>query len=103
MIPPLQTSQGIARSREAKEAALRNRFFPKLEVDLSDIDNTTFVDQTFTNSLELSRTATKEEVSRVLAGQKPKSALGLDGISTRFLKQIGRPLITALTSLTTAC
>jgi hypothetical protein len=103
MIPPLHTSTGIATTRAEKEEALRNRFFPESEADLSDIQDTTFADHTFTNSLSLPQAASEEEIAQAIASQKSKGAPGPDGVSTRFLKLMGQPLVKALTSLTTAC
>ena len=43
-MPPLRITTGVANTLEEKEEALRNRFFPKPEADLSDITNTSFED-----------------------------------------------------------
>ena len=100
-MPPLRTTAGVANTLEEKEKALRERFFPEPEADLSDITNTSFEDTP--GQLNSDCQATEKEIQLAISSQKSKGAPGPDGLSPRFLKAMGRPLVKALASLTTAC
>jgi hypothetical protein len=100
-MPPLRTTAGVANTLKEKEEALRNRFFLEPEADLGDITNTSFEDTI--DQLDSDCQAIEGEIQHAISSQKSKGAPGPDGISPRFLKAMGKPLATALASLTTAC
>lgn len=102
-MPPLTTPQGLAVTVTEKALALRQRFYPQTEADLSDIEDLSFTPDTFHNPLESEARATEAEVRAALYSQKPWKAPGPDGIPAGFLQAMGDPLIKALTGLTTLC
>ena len=102
-MPTLQSSQGLAYSVTEKAEALKARFYPIVEADLSDIQDTSFQDSTFRNSLEITRLATAEEVSSLLKLRKPYKAPGNDRILNGFLRAMGPKLAEAVAQLANAC
>ena len=103
VMPALQSSQGLAYSVTEKAEALKARFYPIVEADLSDIQDTSFQDSTFRNSLEITRLATAEEVSSLLKLRKPYKAPGNDRIPNGFLRAMGPKLAEAVAQLANAC
>ena len=69
----LVTPQGnTAETVQDKAEALKARFFPRVEADLSDIDKTSFQEGSFPlNSIKVSCKATVEEVEAILRTRKP--------------------------------
>ena len=59
-MPPIRTITGVANTLEDKQKALRNRFFPKPEADLSDITDMSFKDTI--DQLDLDCLVTEEEI-----------------------------------------
>ena len=53
-MPSLVTDSGIATSLPDKVQALRQRFYPIVEVDLADIIDTRFEDSSFLDPLSIS-------------------------------------------------
>ena len=98
---PLCTTVDIANTLEEKKKALHKQFFPEPEADLSNITNTSFEDTL--GQLNLDYQAIEKEIQLAISSQKSKGILGLDGLFLCFLKAIGRPLVKALTLLTTTC
>jgi hypothetical protein len=103
VMPALQASQGLAYSVPEKAEALKARFYPVVEADLSDVLDTSFQDDTFQNSLEIPRLATAEEVSSLLQARKPYKAPGNDRIPNGFLRAMGPKLAEAVAQLANAC
>lgn len=66
-MPVLHTTEGLASSRDEKEQALRKKFFPSIEADLTDIHERTFQENTFANPLDSPQEATEDEVQRVIS------------------------------------
>jgi hypothetical protein len=102
-MPTLQTANGRAETFDEKAEALSQRFFPESPADIRDIADTTFEDHTFRNPLPSMCHATTDEIRNALKTQKSYKAPGADGIPAGFLKNMGEPLVSALTSLATAC
>lgn len=91
LMPALVTPQGnAARTISEKPEALRERFYPIVEADLSDIDDTSFSEGSFSqNPIEVSQKATREEVESLLKSQKPFRAPGIDGVPNGYLRAVG--------------
>ena len=102
-MPALQTTQGLAYTVREKAEALKARFYPMVEADLSDIQDTLFQDNSFQDSLEIPRLATAEEVSSLLRARKPYKAPGNDRIPNGFLRAMGPRLAEAVAQLANAC
>ena len=102
-MPSLITAEGTAYTLEEKVEALRQRFYPTVEADLSDITDTSFEDGTFPLSLEVSDTVEPQEIASLLRTRRPHQAPGSDSIPNEFLKAMGEPLIVAVAALATAC
>ena len=87
IMPALVTPQGnVAHTIQEKAEALQARFYPTVEADLSDIKETIFKDDSFSpNLIQISQEATKEDVESILRTTKTFRALGIDGITNRFL------------------
>ena len=103
VIPALQTTQGPAHSISEKAEALKARFYPIVEADLSDIQDTSFQDNSFQGSLDIPRLATAEEVSSLLRARKPYKAPGNNRIPNDFLRAMGPRLAEAVAQLANAC
>ena len=109
VMPPLRTAQGLAHTVQEKATALRERFYPTVEADLSDITDTSFADHSFPISpagrgkWSVVQTVSLEEVSAILAARKPYKAPGNDSIPNGFLRTMGPRLAEAVAKLTTAC
>jgi hypothetical protein len=90
-MPALVTPQGsIASTIQEKAEALRARFYPIVEADLSDIKEREFVDSSFPQSpIQISQQATQEEVEAILRSRKPWKAPGMDGVPNGFLRAMG--------------
>jgi hypothetical protein len=105
IMPTLVTPQGnAAETIQDKAEALRARFFPKANADLSDIEETSFQEGSFPlDPFEISRKVEREEVEAILKSRKPLRAPGLDGIPNGFLKAMGPKMADAIALLATAC
>jgi hypothetical protein len=103
VMPALQSTKGLAYSIPEKAEALKARFYPIVEADLSDILDTSFQDSTFQNSLEIPIIATADEVSSLLKARKPYKAPGNDRIPNGFLRAMGPKLAEAVAQLANAC
>jgi hypothetical protein len=97
LIPPLQTSSGLAETFEAKTQALVEQFFPSTEADLSDIPG-----QRNREEFEVEQGTTLEEITAILNGCSSRSAPGSDGIPFHFLKALGEPVGRGLILLASA-
>ena len=86
-MPTLVIEQGdIARTISEKAEFLRARFYPTIEADLTDIEDVSFSQESFSQDpLEIDQRATEEEVESILKSRKPFKALGIDGIPNGFL------------------
>ena len=104
IMPALVTQSTIAHTITEKAEVLQARFYPNVEADLSDIQDTSFSRESFPlESIQINQEATREEVEAILKRRKPFTALGKDGISNGFLKAIGHRLAEAIATLATAC
>ena len=104
VMPALRTLTGLATTFEEKVLALSQRFYPDSTADLSDIEDSTFEDNTFLpNWLPMEQTVTESEMTSIIHRQATGKAPGRDGIPTEFLKAMGQPFAKALASLTTSC
>jgi len=101
-MPALHTAQGLAYLIPKKAEALKARFYPTTEVDLSDIYDTLFQDSFFQDSLEVPKLAISEEVSSLLRARKLYKALGNDCILNGFLRAMGPKLAEAMARLANA-
>jgi hypothetical protein len=102
-MPALTTPTSTTYTIQEKAKALKQRFYPNIEVDLSDIRDTSLSDKSFPlNTLEIDYVATKEEVIKVLKRLRPFKALGRDGIPNELLKAIGPKLVQTIANLTIA-
>src|SRR3982075_990106 len=104
IMPVLTTPTSTAHTIQEKAEALKQRFYPNIKVDLSDIRDTSLFDESFPlNTLEIDHVATKKEVIRVLKRLRLFKAPGRDGIPNGLLKAMGPKLAQVITNLTTAC
>jgi len=99
-MPDLQFSLGTARTIPEKVEALKERFYPEVQADLSDINETTFNDDSFLETLEIQERVEPEEITRILRTRRTNRAPGSDSISNDFLKAMGEPLAKAVAELT---
>jgi hypothetical protein len=93
-VPPLKTEHGIADNYAGKVRALRDRFYPTTQADLSDLDAH--------GSKELfavKQSTTIDEITAILASCSSSSAPGDDEIPFSFLKALDKPVARALTLL----
>jgi hypothetical protein len=103
-MPALTTPTSTAYTIQEKAEALKQRFYPNIEADLSDIRDTSLSNESFPlDTLEIDNAATKKEVIRVLKRLRLFKALGRDGIPNGLLKAMGPKLVQAIANLTTAC
>ena len=103
-MPLLCTPQGFTHTVGEEAAALRARFYPTVEADLSDITDTSFTDNTFKSpSLDVSSRITAEEVGSLLQARRLYKAPGNDSIPNGFLKAMGPQLTKAVAGLASAC
>jgi hypothetical protein len=87
IMPDLTTPTSTAYTIQEKAEALKQRFYPNIEADLSDIRDTSLSNESFPhNIIEIDHAATKEEVIKVLKRLRPFKALGRDGIPNGLLK-----------------
>ena len=85
-MPTLVIEQGKAQSILEKVEFLQARFYPTIEVDLTDIEDFSFLRESFPlNLIEVNWKATRDEVESILKSRKPFKALGIDGIPNGFL------------------
>jgi len=104
IMPTLTTSEGQAVTFQEKAEALRGRFYPRVEADLSDIHDTSFSLESFPRSaMQVDKTTSREEVETVLKSSRPFKAPGRDGIPTGFLKALGPRVAEAIANLASAC
>lgn len=101
--PPLVTDEGTAHTIPEKAQALKARFYPKVEAELDDITDTSFVEETFSQALEIRQEATADEILALIRTRQANKAPGPDSIPNDFLKAMGLPLAKAVASITTAC
>ena len=102
-MPALHTAQGLAYSIPEKAEALKARFYPTTEVDLSNIYDILFQDSSFQDSLEVPKLAISEKVNSLLRARKPYKAPGNDCIPNGFLRAMGPKLKEAVARLANAC
>ena len=103
VMPPLATDSGIATSLPDKVQALRQRFYPIVEADLTDVTDTRFEDSSFLDPLTISQVADSQEVLNLLRTRRANKAPGNDSIPNDFLKAMGEPLAAAVAAIATAC
>jgi exonuclease III len=96
-VPTLKTEQAIADDYSSKVAMLRERFFPTITADLSDISS-----QVCQAPFSIEQSTSTEEIIATLASCSASSAPGDDEIPFSFLKALGEPVTQALTHLTNA-
>jgi hypothetical protein len=83
---------------------LQTRFYPTVETDLSDIKETIFKDNScYSNLIQVSQEATKEDIESILRTTKAFKAPGIDGITNGFLQAMSSKLTEAVAMLATAC
>ena len=104
-MPTLINERGdIACTILEKAEFLRTRFYPTMEVDLSDIEDPSFTRESLPpNSIEVKKEVGKEEAELALKSRKPFKALGLDGIPNGFLQAMGPKMVEAIAKLAMAC
>jgi hypothetical protein len=102
-IPPLFTKNGLAESKAQKAKALRDRFYPKVEADLSDIEDLSFCPESFPNTIQVECLTDYEEVRATLSQRASLNAPGPDELPYAFLKAMGPPLVRAVVLITNAC
>ena len=104
VMPALQSTQGLVYSVHEKAEVLKARFYPIVEADLSDIQDTAFEEESFQNvCLDVPKQATVDEVSSLLKARKPYKAPGTDHIPNGFLRAMGPKLAEAVAQLANAC
>lgn len=103
IMPDLITDTGTARSIPEKADALRTKFYPEVQADITDIQDTTFQDNTFIGSFDIDQVVTHHEISALLRTRRANKAPGSDSISNDFLKAMGEPLANAVACIATAC
>ena len=101
-MPNIQWNGTVATTASDKAAALRNRFFPQVDVDLTDITDCEFTG-TLATEQYIDQKATKWEVYLALRRAKPDKCPGIDEIPNQFLQAMGEPLVQALTALLNQC
>ena len=94
-MPTLRSENSVTKDHQAKVAALRTKFYPVTQADLSDISS-----QTNQAPFTVEQTITKEEISEILSFCSSSSAPGDNEIPFSFLKLLGAPVIKALTNIT---
>jgi hypothetical protein len=102
-MPNLQWNGSIATTVDSKAAALKDRFYPKVDADLTDIIDCEFADRASATELHITCTATESEVYTTLKRTRPDKCPGIDEIPNRFLHAMGAPLVRALTALLNQC
>ena len=104
-MPTLVIEQGNTTSTIIEKAEfLWARFYPTIEVDLTDIEDPSFSRESFPlNSIEVDRRATREEVESILKSRKPFKALGIDGVPNGILQAIGIRMVEAIARLALVC
>jgi len=98
----LQLNRALTSTVEGKARALAEQFWPIVEADLTDITDQNFATRAG-EPLEMRWTVTVDEVYSILKRVKPDKCPGIDGITNRFLKAMGAPLVQAITELTNTC
>ena len=104
-IPPLkidEESEPTAFTHNEKTDIFRKRFLPETEAVLDDIQERTFDNNTFGQTIEIDNQVTPEQVAGVINRARPWKAPGRDGIPMGFLKACGEPLHKVLASLAQA-
>ena len=103
-MPPLRTQTGLAETFTEKVEALRRRFYPGSQADLSDITDTSFDEDTFPEqTLLFPLEVTLPEALQAINKQKSGKAPGPDGVPMEFLKAMGNPMAAAIAKLATSC
>jgi hypothetical protein len=104
-MPGIQWNGNVANTASDKAAALGDRFFPYVEVDLTDITDSELLTacEPPAVGLNIDRIATDWEVYKALKRAKPDKCPGTDEIPNRFLHAMGAPLVRALTALLNQC
>lgn len=103
IMPDLNTSTGTAKTTSEKVEALRIKFYPEVQADITDIQDTSFKDDTFLETYSVDQEVSHQEISTLLRTRRANKAPGSDSISNDFLKAIGEPLANAVASIATAC
>jgi hypothetical protein len=102
-IPDLKTQDGLATNTAEKATAFQARFYPQTQPDLSDLPEVQeFPDET-SDLPDIDQTVTSEELDGILRKVKKDKASGEDGITNRFLAELGVPLTRALAELFQQC
>jgi hypothetical protein len=101
-MPNLQWNRTTAATASEKAVALGQKFFPKVDADLTDITDPELAIRAAIE-LNINRQATEWEVYTVLKRAEPDKFLGLDEIPNRVLQAMGEPLVQALTALINQC
>jgi endonuclease/exonuclease/phosphatase family metal-dependent hydrolase len=95
----LPDGTGTASTFDEKVGVLAEQFFPPApEVDLSDIDPTTYPPE-----LRGGQSVAESEVRSAITRPKPDRAPGPDGIPNRFLKIVTGPFLKPINALFKAC
>jgi hypothetical protein len=103
-MPALQSTQGLVYSVNEKAEVLKARFYPVVEADLSDIQDTAFKEESFQGAcLDVPKQATADKVSSLLKARKLYRAPGNNRIPNSFLRAIGPKLAEAVAQLANAC
>lgn len=89
VMPPLITDSGTAQTLPDKVQALRRRFYPIVEAELSDITDSTFDDASFQDPLTVDRIVEPQEVTSLLRTRRANRAPGSDSIPKRLPKSYG--------------
>jgi hypothetical protein len=104
-LPELQASNGsTAILPQAKADALAERFYPVSDANLTDIQDTSFTDESYEiPPLLVDRQVTVDDIAAILRTVYPDKCPGPDSIPNRFLKAMGQPLVRAIHSLIEVC
>ena len=92
-MPNLQWNGIVATTTGKKAEALRSRFFPVIDSDLTTITNQELAGGAPTMELYINPTADEWEVYAALKRAKPDKSLGADEIPNRLLHATGEPLV----------
>ncbi len=85
-----------------KAQALKARFYLKVEAELEDITNTSFIEETFSQALEICQEATTNKIIALIRTRRANKAPGPDSIPNNFLKAVGLPLVKVVALITIA-
>lgn len=104
-MPDLLWNNTSYRTPEGKAEALGQRFYPRTNAKLDDIDEDRLLRADYSTEQPycIDLTTTTDEIQGIITRSHSDKAPGNDTIPNRFLKAMGTPLIEILTRLFNAC